>query len=149
MTRQTNLPDQAAAYFRRGYNCAQSILLTMQQHYNIRPNPLIPKIATALGGGIGLCGNVCGAFTGATLAIGLRYGTNRPSHKSREKAYAQTQTLHEQFTKTFGTLLCRELIDYDLTNPVELEKARKLQIFDKKCAEIVKKTVEMLLNLDR
>jgi C_GCAxxG_C_C family probable redox protein len=88
------------------------------------------------------------AFTDATLAIGLRYGTNRPSHKSREKAYAQTQKLYEQFTKTFGAPLCRELIDYDLTNPVELEKARKLRIFDKKCAEIVKKTVEMLLNLN-
>ena len=95
-----------------------------------------------------MCGNVCGALTGATLAIGLRHDTSQPSHKSREKAHTQTQKLYEQFTKTFGTALCRELIDYDLTNPVELEKARKLRIFDKECADIAKKTVEMLLDLD-
>lgn len=42
--------EKAAKYFEQDYNCAQSVLLAMQEYYGIGRNRLIPKIATAFGG---------------------------------------------------------------------------------------------------
>ena len=70
--------EKAVSRFLRGYNCAQSVLLTMFEHWK-GGNVLVPKIATAFGGGIGRRGSVYGALTGGVMAIGIKYGTNEPS----------------------------------------------------------------------
>lgn len=145
--RNTSHPKKAGAYFKQGYNCAQSVLLAMQEHYKLE-NELIPKIATAFGGGIGRCGSLCGALTGAIMAIGIKHGTNQPNPENREKAYTLAQKFYEQFVKECGSTYCRELIGYDLTNLEDLEKARKLNVFDNKCSHFVKKAVEILINLE-
>ncbi|UCC33999.1 MAG: C-GCAxxG-C-C family protein, partial [Candidatus Bathyarchaeota archaeon] len=66
--------ENAASYFKEGYNCAQSVLLAMQEFWNIG-NPVEPKVASAFGGGVGRRGSLCGALTGGVIAIGLKYGT--------------------------------------------------------------------------
>lgn len=144
-TTQIDYPEKAADYFKQGYNCAQSVLLTMQELHGQSKNELIPKIATAFGAGIGRCGDLCGALTGATMAIGLGHGTNQPALEQRLEAYRLAQQLYQRFIKEFGTSLCRELIGYDLNNPQELEEARRLNVFDEKCVGYVKKAVEILL----
>ena len=68
---------KVAALFREGYNCAQSVLLAMQDFWNER-KPLEPKIASAFGGGIGKRGSLCGALTGGVITIGQKYGSNKP-----------------------------------------------------------------------
>lgn len=94
-----------------GYNCAQSVLLTLFEYWN-GENELIPKIATAFGGGIGRCGSVCGALTGGVMALGVKYGTSEPSLEKRLKAYEIAQKFYKQFEKQNGSVLCRELIGY-------------------------------------
>jgi len=144
----SSFPEKAANNFKQGYNCAQTVLLTMREYYGIRESELIPKIATAFGGGIGRCGSLCGALTGAIIAIGLKHGTNTPILEEKEKAYRLAQKFFEQFVKEFGSPLCRELIGYDLTKPEELEMVRKLNIRDEKCSYFVKKAVEILIKLE-
>ena len=145
MQQQSSLPEKAAAYFKHGYNCAQSILLTMQQYYNLPESESIPKIATAFGGGIGRCGSLCGALTGAVMAIGLKHGTNEPILEKRMNAYLLAREFYKQFVKEFGSPFCRELIGYDLTNPEELEKAQASKMFEKKCSKFVARTIEILM----
>ena len=82
------------------------------------------------------------------MAIGIKHGTNQPNPENREKAYTLAQKFYEQFVKECGSTYCRELIGYDLTNLEDLEKARKLNVFDKKCSHFVKKAVEILINLE-
>jgi C_GCAxxG_C_C family probable redox protein len=144
---QQPLPEKAAAHFRGGYNCAQSVLLTMQEHYGPQSS-IIPKIASAFGGGVGMCGSLCGAIAGAIMAIGLRHGTNEQGIEKREKAYALAQRFYEQFTKEFGSPLCRDLVGYDLTSRRGLEEARKANVFEEKCVRFVKKAVEILLAME-
>jgi C_GCAxxG_C_C family probable redox protein len=144
---QPTLQDKAANHFRGGYNCAQSVLLAMQEHYGTK-SEVIPKIASAFGGGVGRCGSLCGALTGAVMAIGIKHGTNERGAEKRDKAYKLAQRFYEQFTRELGTPFCRELIGYDLTKQKELEKAERLKVFDEKCEGFVKKAVEILLNLE-
>lgn len=144
--RSSLFSKKAANHFERDYNCAQSVLLTMQEYYGVRRSRLIPKIATAFGGGIGRRGSLCGALTGAIMAIGLKHGTSNAA--SKEKAYEIALKFYDQFVRECGSPFCRELIGYDLTNPEELEKLRKSNVREEKCSQFVKKAVEMLIDLE-
>jgi C_GCAxxG_C_C family probable redox protein len=147
-SRKNEFSEKAVEYFNKDYNCAQSVLLAMQEYYGIPANELIPKIATPFGAGIGRCGSLCGAFTGAVLAIGAKHGTDTTNLKEKEKSYKFAQKLYEQFVKIWGSPFCRELIGYDLNDPKQLEEFRKSKIRDEKCAGFVKKTVDILVSLE-
>ena len=75
---------------------------------------IIPRVATAFGGGIGGTGSVCGAVVGAVMAIGLRHGRETPSERD-PRAYALTQELRRRFEAEMGHLDCRALTGMDLS----------------------------------
>jgi C_GCAxxG_C_C family probable redox protein len=142
------LGERAAEHFKRGYNCAQSVLLTMLEHWHVK-NESVPKIATGFGGGIGRCGSVCGALTGGVMAISIKGGTNEPLMKERLKAYETVQKFYEQFEMQNGSVLCKELIGLDLSVLEQRDKAAKANVFEEKCTVFVKNAVEILLELTR
>jgi C_GCAxxG_C_C family probable redox protein len=146
MSQKKMLAGKAAYHFSEGYNCAQSVLLTMFEHWKGK-NDLIPKVATAFGGGIGRCGSVCGALTGGIMAISIKYGTNDTSLEKRLKAYEVTQKFYRKFLQCHGSSICQELIGYDLSNPEDLKKAQETNVFDEKCTRFVRTTVEILFDL--
>ena len=146
MNRKAVCVEKAAVRFKEGYNCAQSVLLTMQEFWNEK-KPLEPKIASAFGGGIGRRGSLCGALTGGVIAIGQKYGSNKPILEEREKAYSLALKFHDIFQKELGSIFCRDLIGYDLTNPKELKKAWDSNVFLHKCVHFVEKAVEILIDL--
>jgi len=141
------LAERAITKFSEGYNCAQSVLGTAFEHWNGK-SELVPKIATGFGGGIGRCGSVCGALTGGVMAIGVKYGTNKSSIEKRLKVYELSRKLYRQFELRHGSVNCRELIKYDLSNPKEFEEARAAKISEKKCHNFIKTVMEFLENLD-
>ena len=146
----TELCQKAVAYFQSVYNYAQSILLTLSEY--IHPeghNGLIPNIATGSGGGIGRCGSVCGALTGGVMAVGIKYGTNEVGVEKRAKAYANAQALFRQFGKQHGSVMCRELFKYDLSDPQEAAKAREDKAFEKVCHGLIKSVIESYLALEK
>lgn len=147
MTQKSALGESSVKHFKEGYNCAQSVLLTMSEHWKCK-DKLIPKIATAFGGGIGRYGSICGALTGGVMAIGIKYGTNAPSLEKRLDAYYLANAFYKQFEKHHGSAFCKELIGYNLSNPEELEKAKNAKVFDKKCQVFIRKAVETLVELD-
>jgi len=147
MKEKNRLSEKAVERFLEGYNCAQSVLLTLFEEWNGK-NELIPKAATAFGGGIGRCGSVCGALSGGIMAIGIKYGTNEPSVEKRLRAYELAKEFYRRFEKQHGSVSCRELIGYDLSNPEELDKARKERVFEEKCVNFVRKAVEILAEFD-
>ena len=138
--------EKAVAYFLENYNCAQSVLLAMFEHWNGK-NELIPKIAPAFGGGIGRCGSICGALTGGIMALGTKFGTNEPSSEKRTDAYELVQRFFRRFEKENGSVLCRELVGYDLSDPRQLKEARGKDAFEEKCTVFISKAVEALLEL--
>jgi C_GCAxxG_C_C family probable redox protein len=78
---------------------------------------VIPRIATAFGGGIGLTGRaVCGAVAGSVMAIGLKHGREEPSQPN-EQAYALAREFCQRFAEETGSVSCRQLTGVDLTTP--------------------------------
>jgi C_GCAxxG_C_C family probable redox protein len=149
MNHANSLGEKAIRHFRdEGYNCSQSVLLTMAEHWKCK-NELIPKVATAFGGGMGRCGSVCGALTGGLMAIGIRYGTNEPSAEKRSRAYELAETFYRQFEKQNRSVMCRELIGLDLSDAKQRKKAQEEHVFEKKCTVFVKSAVKILVALGR
>ena len=63
--------EVAVEKFVSGYNCAQSILYAFGPDLGLEGETAL-KVATGLGGGLGVSGEVCGAVTGGILALGLK-----------------------------------------------------------------------------
>jgi C_GCAxxG_C_C family probable redox protein len=140
-----DIANNAVAKFLSGYNCAESVLLTMSTHAGII-NPLIPKNATPFGGGIARSGSICGCVTGALMYIGTMYGRTKLTD-DRKKAYTLASNLMDAFERKFGSLICHELTCCDFRT---LEgKARWEQIKESKCVNLMKSTIERLLELEK
>ncbi len=90
-----------------GLNCAETVLSTMCAYWDVE-SPLIPRIATPFGGGLAATRGVCGAVSGALMAIGLRLG--REEGGDREAAYTAARRYMEWFEANYGTRDCADLI---------------------------------------
>jgi C_GCAxxG_C_C family probable redox protein len=142
------LVQKATARFREGYNCAESVLLTLSEHLD-EHTPLIPKIATGFGAGIGQSGSVCGALTGSVIAANLKHATGEPNREKRGVCYKFIAQLYKQFADKQGSVMCRDLIKYDLSDPTQDAKARQEGVFQKICANCVKTAVQNFLELEK
>jgi C_GCAxxG_C_C family probable redox protein len=148
MSRRNPFVERAVKRFDEGYNCAQSVLLAMSEHWGIESD-IIPKIATGFGSGIGRCGSVCGALTGGVMSIGIKYGADEPSPEKRQNCYELALRLYRLFEQQHGSVLCRELIGYDLSDSEGLKSARKAKVFEEKCPIFVRTVVNVLVDLEK
>ena len=115
---------EAAELFVQGFNCSQVVLSKVSEEYGLDKD-MACHIASAFGGGMN-CGNVCGCVTGALMALGLVYGFDQPGEQElaaqiREK----TLEFEKRFAQENGSILCRELLQCDITVPEELEALKK------------------------
>jgi len=142
---QSGISQKAVALFEKGFNCAESVSMAMSDFLGIKTD-MIPKIATPFGGGMGRRGSVCGAVSGAIMAIGLNYGRMQPD-EDREKAYGLALKFYERFEKEFGSVLCYDLIECDLRTPEGKKKAKDLRVHEEKCSKFVARAVDILAGL--
>ena len=144
-----NVGDKAAELFTSsGFNCAESVLLTLTKELNKPPNLIIPSIATGFGGGIARTGSICGALSGATMAIGLIIGRNRHDElEKKEMVYGIASKLITDFEKEFGTCLCRDLIGCDLRTPEGRERVHENKIIENRCSKFVRWTTNYVRRL--
>ena len=65
--------DIAAEIFSKGFSCSQAVFASLSSEYGV-DSDTAKKIAGAFGGGIASNGELCGAVSGALMAIGLKHG---------------------------------------------------------------------------
>jgi C_GCAxxG_C_C family probable redox protein len=141
--------DTAKNYMQeRRSNCSQSVFRVFAETYGLDESMAL-RIAQGFGGGMGHTGNVCGAVTGAYMALGLANPASKENpRQSVDKTYALVQEFDKRFKKLHGTVNCSELLGYDLTKPEIVVKAREAGVFTTKCpnyvADAVKITEELL-----
>jgi C_GCAxxG_C_C family probable redox protein len=103
------------------------------------------RVAGAFGGGMARMGETCGAVTGAFMAIGLKYGkTKAEDEGARDKTYELVGEFVARFKDRHGSIVCKELLGYDLSNPQEREAAKEKGLFDTLCPQLVRDATEML-----
>ncbi len=135
--------EKAEEYYNNGFNCSQAVLASHAKELGVSEEMAL-KIGTQFGGGARK-GEMCGAVSGALMVLGLKYGHyhfNAPEEKGR--AYKIAEDFMNRFIEQNGTVVCRELLGYDLSKPEDLEKIKRLGLFQKKCPEIIKCASDIL-----
>ena len=106
MTKQ----EQAKEFFRKGYNCSQSVFAAFCQYLGIDLETGL-KLSSSFGGGMGGLRQVCGAVTAMFMIAGLKYGYTDASDISlKTEHYKLIQNLANQFNAKFGSIICKELL---------------------------------------
>jgi len=145
-----NVGDKAAELFASGFNCSESVLLTLTKEFDKPTNLIIPSIATGFGGGIGRTGSTCGALTGAIMVVGLIVGRNKPSElEKRDTVYELASKMITDFEKEFGSSLCKNLTKCDLRTPEGYEKFHSEKIRETVCLKFVKWSANYAIRLMR
>jgi C_GCAxxG_C_C family probable redox protein len=141
--------EEAVDSFKGTFNCAQSVFSSFAPELGLE-RKIALKVATPFGGGIARMGEVCGAVTGAMMGIGLNDGMSEEEDlEAKERTYGICQELASRFKARNGSIKCRDLIGYDLSNPEEHKKAEEDDVFNTKCTKFVRDAVEIVEELFR
>jgi C_GCAxxG_C_C family probable redox protein len=137
-----NNPEKALDFFNRGMNCSQSILMVYGPLCGL-DEETCKKIASPFGGGIGHLQEICGAVSGAIMALGLKHGAGSESREVRDRINDMAQDLVRKFKARNSTIMCRDLLGFDITTKSGLEEARKRGVFSG-CGAYVTLAAEIL-----
>ncbi len=141
------MEDAAVANLLGGYNCAQSVLISCGQPLGLAPETAI-QVAMAFGGGVARSGNVCGAVTGALMAIGLSFPAKDAKEKATKEAAGKlSQEFMTRFRAQHGAINCRDLIGFDLSTPAGSQGAAEAGVFKTICPGIVGGAVRIVEEL--
>ncbi len=91
-----------------GFNCAQSVLAALGSYTGMEK-----KTALAVSGGFGggVCsGEICGAASGAVMALGLAFPLSEGDEAEGKKRISKlTRAFARDFVQHFGCIRCRDL----------------------------------------
>ena len=139
--------ENARATFTKGFNCSQAVLSSFGEEFGLDPI-MAYKVAAAFGGGMGHMGETCGAVTGAFMVIGLKYGlTVADGSQSHKKSFSAVQDFVEQFKSRHGSIVCRDLLGFDISDRNAFREAMKQGIPQKICPKLVQDAAEIVETL--
>ena len=102
--------ELAAENFKRGYNCAQAVVLAFADLTDM-DEATLSRMSCSFGGGMGRLREVCGTVTGMFLVTGLLRGYDGAETGEVKAAhYARIQALAKEFERQNGSIVCRELL---------------------------------------
>jgi len=135
---------KSGEYFDSGFFCAESVLLAIAEYKNVTSD-LIPRIATGFCSGLARTGDICGAVSGAVLALSMILGRNA-HEESPEDNYRAVRTFMERFQHRFGTTNCFGLIDCKLDTPEGQEKFKNEKLFNR-CRQYTEEATQIALSI--
>jgi len=139
-----NSAERAADYFARGFNCSQSVLAAYAKQFGLTEEQAL-KAAGGFGGGMGRMAETCGAVTGAIMVIGLKFASTTPGDiQGKENAYAVVREFVHRFKGRNVTVLCRELLDCDISTPEGIKRAQQEKLIKKCCPKLIQDAAEIL-----
>ncbi len=97
------------------YGCAETSLVALQTVYGL-PDAEDSSSAMALNGGVAYSGGVCGAISGAAMAVGRLAEQRIGDHKvAKRTARRIIQKVMAEFDERFGSHNCSGLIEFDIS----------------------------------
>jgi C_GCAxxG_C_C family probable redox protein len=90
-------------------------------------------------------GETCGVLTGSMMALGLKHGKTKASDDdAKEKTYRLVLELVDKFKARNGSIVCRELLDCDMSTPEGLQDFKDRNLLETHCVRFVKDAAEIL-----
>ncbi len=117
--------DKAGAYFKSGYNCAESVLRAYLDMYPQDFGNEAARLASAFGGGMGRSGCACGALTASEMVLGMFAGRGSQT-EDLNRVYKLSGELHDRFKEKFGSTCCRVLNKDDYQSQEHARRCLKI-----------------------
>lgn len=138
-----NKAERAIELFNNNFNCSQAVFTVFATDYGISEE-LALKLATSFGGGA-RSGEMCRAVSGALMVLGLRYGHFiAENNEQKQKAYSLGQEFVRRFKEMNNSIVCRDLLGYDLSKEDEYEIIASKGLFKTICPNMVRDAVIIL-----
>lgn len=138
-----NRMEEAVNIFNNGFNCSQAVLSVFCEDFGLDKETAL-KISTGFGGGCRK-GEICGAVTGAIMALGLKYGHYVEGDvETKNKAYSLTKEFISRFEEKNESIICKRLLGYDLTIESELAIIKEKGLFNSICPKVIVDAIEIL-----
>lgn len=140
--------EKALDYFANNFNCTQAVFTTFATEMGL-DEELALRIATQFGGGA-RCGQLCGSVSGALMVLGLAHGHSHSDDlEEKARAYALAVEFNRRFAEKNGSIVCKELLGYDLSSPDDIPAIREKNLFRTFCPRMVADAVELVEQLLR
>ena len=99
------------------HGCAETAFIVLKEAFGL-PDAADSSVAMALNGGVAYSGGVCGAVSGAALAVGQLAGSRIPDHQAAKRIAREIVAgLMGEFEAEFGSVECRTLLGRDIRTP--------------------------------
>lgn len=106
--------EKAAELRRNGHNCAQCVLMSLNDKIGLDTSTAC-RLSAGLGMGIAGSGEICGAVVGMAIAEGMCHGT---STDELVRVAKNVRKMMERFKEeNKGRVCCRDLKDHDDIRP--------------------------------
>ncbi len=127
---------KAKDLFARKFHCSQAVFAAFAEELGITEQQAL-KIGACFGSGMRK-GEVCGACTGALMALGLKYGQCEENDtESRLKTNEVTDRFLDEFKKENGSYICNELLGCDIRTKEGVDFAVENKLFTEFCPKMV------------
>ena len=93
-------------YFEGNYNCAETLIRTANDYYDLGLHDRDMISYGVFGAGI-QTGNTCGAVISAAAVLSMKY-VEKKAHESSDIKPVTTRLMQE-FNKKYGSVLCRDI----------------------------------------
>ncbi|RXK82165.1 hypothetical protein EST62_11430 [Chlorobaculum sp. 24CR] len=130
--------EKALQLFSNRCNCSQAVFAAFREA-EVLDEASALRLATMFGGGVaGSGGGMCGAVTGALLALSMRYGMGGIGELANKKrTYELGRQFMEAFEKRMGSCRCESMLGLCIGEPDSLQQARELKLFETVCVDAV------------
>lgn len=103
-----NIKEKATAYHKAGYNCAQAVLAACNEYTGLDDSAAL-AVSAGFGGGV-RSGEICGAVSGAVMALGLTFPFNNAEDTdAKNRIAALAKECVAQCMESHGCVRCSDL----------------------------------------
>jgi len=137
--------ERAAAYAEEGFLCSEAVSLAIRDALGASCG-CIPRVATGFAAGVGRTGNLCGAFTGAVMGLGLALGRDKPVAGDRAPHW-YSMKMAEAFEDAEGSLTCPGILGLDIGDPEDYQTYRSRNMWSTVCRDLIKTAAELAYDI--
>lgn len=127
--------NESKELFKNGYRCSQAVFAAFSPALGLEKEKAL-KIGACFGSGMRK-GEVCGACTGALMALGLKYG------ESKAKSDESCERFLDEFEKENGSYICNDLLGCDISTEDGVAFAVENNLFKEFCPKMVESAAKI------
>ena len=140
------LLNQVWGYEYDGIDCSQVVTGACAEKMGMTKEQA-RKMSACFGGGM-MCGETCGAVTGALMVLGMVFGHSEENDGDQKGVMAgKVAEFKKRFLEKYPSDMCREILGHDISKPGEMDKVLEKGLMFDLCPQIVLDVLPILEEL--